>query len=265
MAFPPDDPRRSPAANPYESDRLLAEYLLFHYGKPAEVLPYPFGPAEALDFPARVVSACVDFASLPAQARALDLGCAVGRSSFELARGCRDVLGIDFSRSFVRAAARLAAGGRLRYERTDEGRLTTPCEAEVPAGIDPQRVRFEVGDACALRLDLGRFDVVLLANLVDRLPEPRRCLERLPDLVAPGGQLVIASPFTWLEDYTPQRAWLGGYEDANGAVATSKALKDSLEADFELQRELDLPFLIREHARKYQWSVSWAGTWRRRS
>ena len=134
--------------------------------------------------------------------------------------------------------------------------------AEVPTGIDRQRVRFEVGDACALRQDLGRFDVVLLANLIDRLPDPRRCLERLPGLVAPGGQLIIASPFTWLEDYTPQRAWLGGHEDAG---STSRTLKGFLDADFELVREVDLPYLIREHARKYQWSVSWTGIWRRRS
>lgn len=264
MAVDPDDFQRRETENPYESDRLLAEYLLFHYGKPAEVLPYSFGPVDALDFAVRVVSACVDFGSLPAEARALDLGCAVGRSSFELARGCREVLGIDFSRNFVRAAARLGAGGRLRYERIDEGRLTTPCEAEVPVDIDRQRVGFEVGDACALRMELGRFDVVLLANLVDRLPDPRQCLKRLPDLVKPGGQLVIASPFTWLEDYTPRAAWLGGYENAGAPVFTSEALREYLEADFEFQRATDLPFLIREHTRKYQWSVSWAGTWRRR-
>ncbi len=253
------------ASNPYESERLLAEYLLFHYGKPREILPYQFGPGTALNFAVRVVTETVNFAELPERVRALDLGSAVGRSSFELARGCQEVLGIDFSQSFVRAATELAVVGRLLYERVDEGRLTTACEAEVPSEIDRQRVRFEVGDACALRSDLGRFDVVLLANLLDRLPEPSRCLERLPDLVAPGGQLVIASPFTWLEDYTPSAQWLGGYEIASRRVATAQTLRERLDGAFEFQRQVDLPFLIREHARKYQWSVSWAGVWRRRS
>ena len=113
------------AANPYESAKLLAEYLLFHYGKPEEVLPYPFGPLAALDFAVRIVTETVDFAALPEEARALDLGCAVGRSSFELARGCREVLGIDYSESFVRAASALATGGRTRYEPKDEGQLKT--------------------------------------------------------------------------------------------------------------------------------------------
>jgi 2-polyprenyl-3-methyl-5-hydroxy-6-metoxy-1,4-benzoquinol methylase len=35
--------------------------------------------------------------------RALDIGCAVGRSSFELARNFKEVVGIDFSHRFVLA------------------------------------------------------------------------------------------------------------------------------------------------------------------
>ena len=56
--------------NPYETDRLVGEYLLFHYGAPDEVLPWDFGPSAALDYPVRCVSECVDVASLPSQARA---------------------------------------------------------------------------------------------------------------------------------------------------------------------------------------------------
>ena len=253
------------ASNPYESARLLAEYLSFHYGKAEEVLPYRSGPGDALDFAVRVVTDTFDLDALPPGARALDLGCAVGRSSFELARRCQEVVGIDYSASFVRAADTLATGGVLPYARTEEGRLTSVGTAEVPPNIDRARVRFEVGDAGALREDLESFDAVLLANLVDRLPEPRRCLERLPSLVAPGGQLVIASPFTWLEEYTPREHWLGGYERNGRLVRSADTLRKVLEADFEFVRETDLPFLIREHVRKYQWSVSWAGTWLRRS
>ena len=251
-------------ANPYESDRLLGEYLLFHYGRPEEVMPFPFGPAGALDFAVRAVTECIAPARLPDAARALDLGCAVGRSSFELARWCREVVGIDFSRRFVEAAGDLRTAGSLPYERTDEGVSTTCCTARVPAGIDRSRVRFEVGDACDLRPDLGRFDAALLINLVDRLPQPRRCLERLPDLLNPGGQLVIASPYTWLAEYTPMDQWLGGYSRDGQAVRGFDTVRGILEPDFEFVRAVDLPFVIREHARKFQWSVSLAGIWRRR-
>lgn len=251
--------------NPYESDRLLGEYLLFHYGRPEEVMPYAFGPLGALDFAVRVVNECVDAAALPPDARALDLGCAVGRSSFELARHCWEVVGIDFSSRFVEAADTLRVQGRLPYRHTTEGKITSACEAVVPAEIDRSRVSFEVGDACDLRADLGNFDVVLLINLVDRLREPRRCLERLPGLVRPGGQLVIASPFTWMEEYTPPENWLGGYYAPGGhPVNGMETLRGSLAPDFDFVRTVEVPFLIREHVRKFQWSVSLAGVWRRR-
>jgi hypothetical protein len=47
-------------------------------------------------------------------------------------------------------------------------------------------------------------------------------------------------------------------------VSTLQGLKNRLEADFQLLQTLDLPFLIREHARKYQWSVAQASCWLRR-
>ncbi len=90
-------------------------------------------------------------ANCPPQARALDLGCAVGRSSFELARRCSEVIGIDYSQSFISAATKLRDAGELAYARTDEGPRTTPLVARVPAEIDRARVTFEHGDAQSLR------------------------------------------------------------------------------------------------------------------
>jgi len=250
--------------NIYETDRLLAEYLLFHYAEPAEILPYHFGPDGALDYAVRCVSECLDVPRLTAAARALDLGCAVGRSSFELARHCTEVIGIDYSQRFIAAAQTLSARGAIDYSRRDEGELSRRLTARIPAEIDGARVAFEVGDAQELRADLGAFDVVLMANLIDRLAEPRRCLERLPALVKPGGQLIITSPYTWLEEFTDRAFWLGGRAFEGQARTTREGLRLSLSADFEFIGQKDLPFLIREHARKFQWSVAEATLWRRK-
>ena len=245
----------------YETERALAEYLLFHYGSPEQILPWTFGPATAFGYPARCVSECLEVARLPARARALDLGCAVGRSTFELARHCAEVIGIDYSHRFIEVARHLQQHGSMPYAYVEEGRLTTPTTAAVPAEIDRRRVAFEPGDAQALRSDLGAFDVVLLANLVDRLRQPRRCLASLPDWVRPGGQLIVTTPCTWLEDYTPRAEWLGGFEEDGRPVRTVETLQGVLAPHFTLTRTLDLPFLIREHARKFQWSVAQATVW----
>lgn len=248
------------ADNSYESEKLLSEYLLFHYGEPEEVLPYAFGPASALAFPARCVTECVDANELPQNARALDVGCAVGRSTFELARHCETVIGIDYSHAFVDAGNTLVQAGRLAYGRLEEGRVRTHCEACIDPLIDRTRVHFEHGDAQVLRNDLGAFDVVLACNLICRLPEPMQFLQRLPDLVKPGGRLVITTPFTWLEEYTPQAQWLGG----TTAVDSFSGLSNALAANFDLVEAKDMPFLIREHARKFQWSVAQASIWQRK-
>jgi putative 4-mercaptohistidine N1-methyltranferase len=252
------------APNFYETDRAVSEYLLFHYGSPAQVLPWSSGPAGALNFPARCVSECLDVGRLPAQARALDLGCAVGRATFELARHCREVVGIDFSHRFIETAQCLKEHGSVSYRYVEEGDLTVAATAAVPAGLDRARTRFEQGDALALPPGLGQFDVVLLANLLDRLSDPRQCLEALPSLVSPGGQLILTTPCTWLQDYTPRAHWLGGYEQDGRPVRTLDTLHAVLAPHFDLARTADLPFLIREHARKFQWSVALATLWLRR-
>ena len=240
--------------NPYESQELLDQYLLFHYGSAEEVLPHPSGPREALDFAVRTVSETLD----PEAHRscALDLGCAVGRSSFELSRFCDEVVGIDFSAAFIGAAQRLAAGEMIDYSSHEEGTRSSGLTASLPAGVSPERVAFEVGDACELRADLGAFDIVHAANLICRLPDPEALLHRLPDLVAPGGTLVITTPCTWLGEYTPPERWPTG--------ATIDWLSDYLDGAFERSSVKDMPFLIREHARKFQWSVAQASVWKRR-
>jgi len=248
------------AENIYESDRLVREYLLFHYGEPDEVLPWKHGPREALGFAARCVRELLNSSSVGRDARALDVGCAVGRSSFELAGHCREVIGIDYSQAFVAAAAKVRTEGAVVYEYAVEGDRTAQATARVPAGIDVSRVSFEVGNAMNLRADLGAFDVVLAANLLCRLPDPRVFLARLPELVKPGGQLLLTTPFTWLAEFTAREKWIGG----TGESESVDELTQLLEPHFELKLSKELPFLIREHARKYQWSVAWGTRWVRK-
>ena len=246
--------------NPYETERLVAEYLFFHYADEEEVSGGHPIPREALNFPVRLISELADPVRSPRTA--LDLGCAVGRASFELTRLADSVIGIDFSAAFIRAAETLKREGELSCHVAVEGERTMPFTARVPAGIDVSRVRFETGDAADLRADLGGFDLVLAANLLCRLPDPATFLRRLPQLVAPGGQLLLTTPFSWLPEYTASDHWIGGTPSTGPSW---DALCKILEPHFELQLAKDLPFLIREHSRKFQYGIALGSRWIRRS
>jgi putative 4-mercaptohistidine N1-methyltranferase len=242
----------------YESDAAVEQYLLFHYGTPEQICPLLSDAQKACGFPARCVSEPLRHIDPQKRARALDLGCAVGRSSFELGRHFDEVLGIDFSGRFVAAAEQMQRQRLMTIRVPREGDATDEVHLQMPVDLQTDRVRFERGDACNLRTDIGMFDFVLMANLIDRLPDPASCLARLPQIISSGGWLAITSPYTWLEEYTPREKWLDG-----GGGGTLAALKEKLAPDFELRHVLDLPFLIREHRRKYQWSVAEASVWRR--
>jgi len=245
----------------YESPRLLGEYLLLHYGSGTDLrhpsLPLP-DDLTSTPFPVRCIRELLDPSLLSSDATAFEAGCAVGASAFELARSCHTVMAGDFSHSFITAANRLAAEGMHDAVLTVEGESVRPFTARVPAEIDRSRVRFAVQDAMALPHGLGPYDVVLAANLICRLPEPETFLGRLPSLVKPGGQLLLTTPFTWLEEFTPKEHWIGGRVEG---PSSEEELTRRLSSTFRLHRRIDLPFLIREHGRKYQLGIALGTSW----
>ena len=259
----------------YESAKLLNEYVMLHYATDADLMPFPgIAPTEWLRFPqrcAQLVDKWADRVGLP-KARALDIGCAVGASSFELGRSFNEVIGVDLSASFIDAAQRMQADGALPYFRRDQGELGEERVAELATVTDGARlgtIDFRRGDACALPMELGAFDVCLLANLLCRLPSPSACLRSLSGprgLVKPGGLAVIVSPYTWMEEHTPRDTWLGGYSTPGGERIVSDATLRALmaELDYELLDEENMPLLIREHERKYQFIISHAMVFQRR-
>lgn len=244
-----------PPDNIYESQRLLEEYLLFHYASADEVfatdgIPYPHAMREAMGFTHRTVAHFQKHET----SRGLDLGCAVGASTFAMAKHCQEVIGIDFSHAFINAAEQLQQGKCISYRRHDEAHQYTTLHAQANGPL--VRCHFEQGDAMHLRDDLGSFDRVHAANLLCRLPQPQLLLEKFPSLVRSGGELILATPCTWLEEFTPSAAW--------PATDTFTWLQQQLSPHFTLVQHCHEPFLIRETARKFQWSHSLLTYWQRK-
>ncbi|MDT8363632.1 MAG: 5-histidylcysteine sulfoxide synthase [Nitrosomonas sp.] len=240
----------------YETDKLLSEYAEFHYGDSYFDVPnFPRALAEL------AISAMGD---RPART-ALDLGCASGRATFELARHFDHVTGVDFSARFINQGVQLAQQGALRYTLVDEGDLVFYRERTLASlGLEAvkNKVTFFQGDACNLKPILTGFDLILAANLIDRLYDPAKFLESVHERLNPGGLLLIASPYTWLEEHTKRSAWIGGFKRDGESFGTLDGLKAILGQHFRLVKGPEaVPFVIRETSRKFQHTLSEATIW----
>ena len=243
----------------YESGRATAEYLQFHFGLPSDLMPFSFGPTDALHFPARTADICRRYAS--SSASVLDVGCAVGGASFQLAKTFHRVVGIDFSQHFIDAAEKMRSERRMDYEMLKQGEVFVKRTAALEEGIDASRILFKVGDACSLQDEEERFDVVHASNLLCRLPKPTKFLADVPKLLKEEGILVLVSPYSWLEEYTAKGDWIGAKEESLDSAAELEKLLSSL--SLKLVHSEDMPFLIREHERKFQYGVSHCSVWRK--
>ena len=178
----------------YEEENILNQYILFHYGEEEEILPYSFGPKDALYFPVRCVRECLNIEALPSRASALELGCAVGRSSLELSRYCDRVTAIDNSRAFISVAKEMQEKGFINYAFA-VGNQKRDQVALLPKDVYPEKILFECKDVANVLKNPHKFDVVLAANLLCRLPDPKDFLLKISQLVAPFGQLILTSPY----------------------------------------------------------------------
>lgn len=94
----------------------------------------------------------------------LDCGCGAGSYAFEYARLGARTVGVEYQREKLRG--------------------TTP----------PHGVLLMAADAGALPLASGSFDVVVLNEVLEHVPEQRQVLAELHRVLVPGGRLVLMSP-----------------------------------------------------------------------
>mmetsp|Transcript_18804 Transcript_18804/g.40958 ORF Transcript_18804/g.40958 Transcript_18804/m.40958 type:complete len:274 (-) Transcript_18804:32-853(-) len=262
----------------YESEAQLNMYLSLHYPSPSldgvdPILAHSHSPEHALRFPQRTAQILCSL-NPPKMNRALDIGCAVGGASFELATRFDEVEAFDFSESFVNGAKHMQQNGFMSYMLKIEGDVSAKVSAILEKKITKEvrkRASFFTGDACKLEdivqeRNLGTFDAVLLSNLLCRLSDPIACLGALRSIVNTGGVVLILTPYTWLEEFTPKCNWIGGHRDkAGNPVQSQVRLRELMEGLGFIQIHLEqVPLIIREHQRKYQYIVSEATGWRKK-
>lgn len=254
-----DAAAKAPAGAHYETDSQVSEYCEFHWGDSYFDVP---------NFPKALAEMAVAAMGDTPKGSALDLGCATGRSAFELARHFDAVTGVDFSARFINVGDQLVKHGRIRYTLVDEGELLAYRErtlAELGLEAVAHKLSFMQGDACNLKPVLTGYDLIIAANLIDRLYDPALFLNHVHERLNAGGVLMVASPYTWLTEHTARAHWVGGFKKDGENYTTLDGLKERLGAHFDMLGEpCEVPFVIRETRHKFQHSLSEVTLWRRR-
>jgi 5-histidylcysteine sulfoxide synthase/putative 4-mercaptohistidine N1-methyltranferase len=241
----------------YESDDLVAQYCEFQYGKEH------FGVKNFALACSEIVAKFAD-----KRGKALDLGCATGRASFELAKLFDVVEGVDFSVRFAGVGSKLKSAGYVAWSAISEGDLRVKQKVTLKElGYDAiaHKVHFWQGDACNLKPNFEGYDFVMATNLIDRLYQPLLFLQSIKERLNEDGILMLTSPYTWQESSTAKEFWLGGYRDAEGKeVKTLQRLQEILGDDFELLHTQDVEFVIAESTRKFQHTIAEVSVWKKR-
>ena len=194
---------------------------------------------------------------LPAKARlAVELGCSVGADLRMLSTYAEAVVGIDLAIAGLRAAQTHLDGEPIPFLRRVEGRsFATEDPIHLPA-LD--NILVAVGDAYDPPLYPGTVDVVLASNLLDTVARPLALIAAIDRLLAPGGLLLLTSPFAWNEEITPpEEALGGGTAEAWATLGTAAGLVELLagrvplmpQLRYEVLEQHDVPWTLREHAR----------------
>ncbi len=254
------DPEEMPATGDAQAPgsvvRLLDRALALAAGARPSLrgqAPAEVGLGQEVELQARVAGA------EPSSGPAIDLGCAVGRTTFELAaRTGGPVLGIDLNFAMLQVASRVLRRGTVSYPRRRVGVVYDRREflARLPAA---ERVDFWACDAAALPFADASFAAAASLNLIDCLAAPAAALAELARVLAPGGRGFIASPYDWSPGATPVEAWVGGHsqrgEDSGASEAVLRRLltpgahPGAIETLRIVGEEHSLPWRVRLHER----------------
>lgn len=210
--------------SPYVTTREhLSAYAWDHY---ADLDPSETGDAPAPGSARRVLKHGLDLASPVPGGPVIDVGCSVGRTSFELAAVSDElVLGVDLSFSMLQVARRVVRNGRVRYPRRRVGVVYE--QRDFQAEFDcHERVDFWACDATALPFPPGTFGLSTSLNVVDCVQSPVDALREQIRVMVPGGRALVTTPYDWSPGATPMEAWLGGHSQrGEGGGASEPVLR----------------------------------------
>lgn len=206
--------------------QYLSTYAYEHYGDldPMESHLTPETPGSIIKLAKKGMALAGPLSRGPI----LDMGCAVGRTSFALAEAYGEmVLGIDLNLDMLRTAAGALNQKAVRYPRRRVGmaydRRSFPVDLPGAAQVD-----FWACDATALPFAPGQFSLATSLNLMDCVNSPYDHLLALSKNLRPGARAILSTPYDWSASATPVESWIGGHSQRSENRGASEPILKSL-------------------------------------
>jgi SAM-dependent methyltransferase/uncharacterized protein YbaR (Trm112 family) len=153
----------------------------------------------------------------------IDMGCAVGRGTYELARrGAELAVGVDLSFGMLRVAEHAQSSGRAVFAVRRVGLVYDRREISVP-DMPSERMSFWCCDVGNLPFAEGSFDGALSLNVLDCVPSPLQHVMETGRILCSGAPALLSTPYDWSANATPLEQWLGGHSQRGPAHGSSAA------------------------------------------
>lgn len=159
----------------------------------------------------------------------IDIGCSVGRSSFELAESFEDlVLGVDLNFGMLQLAQNILLKNRVVYEKRRVGLVYEKKDFSVIFD-NAEKVDFWACDATALPFQNTIFSMALSLNVLDCVSSPYEHLLSITQRLKQGGKVIITTPYDW-SNATAIASWIGGHSQRSKYKGFSELiLRDLIE------------------------------------
>lgn len=204
-----------------DSDFIRTRYQLSSYARSHFGDLDPDRPAPREGSMAALVDTSMALLSRPPGGAWLDVGCSVGRASFELAARTGDlVLGVDLNLAMLAIARRVAHTGQVSHVLRRVGIVYEQRSFAVELERR-DRVDFWACDAMALPFADASFDGGVSFNVADCIGSPLAHLMELGRVLRPGAEAALTTPYDWSENVTPVEGWIGGHSQRGPSAGDS--------------------------------------------
>ena len=172
---------------------------------------------------AELVDVALGLLDEPGRGPWIDVGCAVGRGTVEIARRTGDLaVGVDLSFSLLRVAERVRREGRAVFPLRRVGLVFDRREIAVPE-VPRELLSFWCCDAGALPFADKSFAGALSLNLLDCVLSPLGHILELGRTLRGRAALLLATPYDWSPTATPIEQWIGGHSQRGEVHGSSAA------------------------------------------